>query len=151
MILTSNAFSNKTPIPSLYTCDGKNISPPLTIKEIPKGSKSLAIIADDPDAPMGTFVHWVVYNIPANTTEVKENTPTTPRLNDGSIQGMNDFGKVGYGGPCPPFGQHRYFFKVYALDTELNLAPNATKHQVEKAMKEHIIAHGELIGLYQRK
>lgn len=150
MELTGDAFKNNDMIPRKYTCDGENISPPLKLNKIPEKTSSLALIVDDPDAPVGTFVHWVMYNIPANTTKFNEGIPDREELPDGSIQGKNDFGKIGYGGPCPPGGTHRYFFKLYALDDNLNLSPGATKQQLEKTMNGHIIEMTELIGLYKR-
>lgn len=141
-----SVFANNEKIPAKYTCDGNDTSPPLESSEIPTGTKTLAIIADDPDAPMGTWVHWLVWNIPVSGTTVK--------INEGEkigTEGKNDFGKKEYGGPCPPSGTHRYFFKIYALDTELTLEEGSTKAQLEKAMKGHILAKAELIGLYSRK
>jgi hypothetical protein len=143
LTITSPAFESKKPIPSQYTCDGDDVNPPLNIKEIPEETKSLVLIVDDPDAPMGTWDHWIVWNIPP-TNKIEENSvPGT--------EGLNDFRKHSYGGPCPPSGTHRYFFKIYALDTKLNLDPNSRKKDVEKAMKNHILAKGELIGLYSRR
>ena len=146
MKISSTAFGHNKPIPKKYTCDGSDVNPPLKFEEIPANARSLALIVDDPDAPMGTWVHWVVWNIDPKTTEIKENS--VPK---GSMQGMNDFRKHDYGGPCPPSGTHRYFFKVYALDAELKLGSNSRKKDVEKAMQNHILAKGELIGLYSRK
>jgi hypothetical protein len=123
-----------------------DVNPPLMVENIPPKAKSLALIVDDPDAPRGTWVHWVVWNADPGTREIKEQSIPT-----GAIQGMNDFGNRGYGGPCPPSGTHRYFFKLYALDTALTLGPNATKAALEAAMKGHILAEAELIGLYERK
>jgi len=140
--VSSSAFENNKLIPSKYTCDGEDVNPPLTIEGVPDGTKSLVLIVDDPDAPMGTFDHWVVWNIPP-TSKIEENAvPGT--------EGVNDFRKRSYGGPCPPYGTHRYFFKVYALDTKLDLSPNSRKKDVEKAMQGHVLAKGELIGLYRR-
>lgn len=145
MKLTS-VFENNTIIPSEYTCDGQNEAPILNISEVPTGTKELALIVDDPDAPVGTFVHWVLYNIPADIKQIdNENLPV------GTKQGMTDFGKSRWGGPCPPSGVHRYFFKLYALDSESGLPEGATKFQVENAAREHIIEKAELIGLYKRK
>ena len=138
-------------MPEKYTCNGSDISPPLSWTEPPAGTKSLALIMDDPDAPAGTWVHWVVYNLPASARALSEGTPPTETLADGAKQGTNDFRKTGYGGPCPPPGSaHRYFFKLYALDIELNLAPRAAKKQVETAMAGHTLARAELIGRYGR-
>ncbi len=144
--ISSMAFAHNGPIPSKYTCDGADVSPPLAIENVPAGAKSLALIVDDPDAPAGTWVHWVVWNIDPSTKEVRENAAPT-----GASQGMTDFRKQKYGGPCPPSGTHRYFFKLYALDAVLTLAPNAGKAAVEAAMKGRILAQTELVGLYTRK
>lgn len=143
--LISTAFAPNGVIPKRHTCDGENLSPPLFWKNVPPGTKSFALIMDDPDAPVGTFVHWVIFNIPPEVTEFAEGEKGI------GIEGMNDFRKVGYGGPCPPRGStHRYFFKIYALDTKLNLDSRATKKDLEKAMQGHILAQGELIGRYGR-
>src|SRR2546423_4078027 len=149
--LTSTAFKEGEAIPRQYTCDGINISPPLEWTGVPKSAKTIALIADDPDAPSGTFVHWVLYNLPAANIGLVENLPPTEDLKAGGFQGKNDFGKVGYGGPCPPSGTHRYFFKIYALDAELPLKVGATKAEVENAMQAHIIARGQLMGTFSRK
>lgn len=140
--VSSNAFQHEGMIPLKYTCDGKNISPPLDIELLPGEAKCLALIVDDPDAPARTWVHWLVWNIPV-THHIKENTIH-------GIEGNNDFHQHRYGGPCPPSGTHRYFFKIYALDTLLDLPADTTKEGLEKAMSEHIIAFGELVGLYKR-
>jgi Raf kinase inhibitor-like YbhB/YbcL family protein len=144
--LESSAFKHNGYIPKKFTCDGKDINPVLLIKNVPSGTKSLALIVDDPDAPAGTWVHWVVWNIDPNTSEIKEDT-----IPKGAEQGMNDFRKHDYGGPCPPSGTHRYFFKLYALDTMLNLSSNSKKGDLEKAMKGHILEKTEIIGLYKRQ
>ena len=149
--IRSTAFSAGGTIPKRYTCDGPDVPPPLSWTEPPAGTKSLALIMDDPDAPVGTWVHWVLYNLPASTRELAEGTPTSETLANGARQGTNDFRKIGYGGPCPPQGPaHRYFFKLHALDTELNLAPGATKKQLEAAIAGHILTQAELIGRYGR-
>jgi Raf kinase inhibitor-like YbhB/YbcL family protein len=145
MRILSSAFLNNQEIPKKHTCDGENVNPPLTIAETPTNAKSLVLIVDDPDAPTGTWVHWVVFNIDAKTKEIAENSVPT-----GAILGKNDFGKLAYGGSCPPSGTHRYFFKLYALDTILSLPEGVTKAEVEKTMKEHVLDRGELIGLYKR-
>jgi Raf kinase inhibitor-like YbhB/YbcL family protein len=143
LTISSPAFEGNKLIPSKYTCDGDDVNPPLHIEGIPEKTKSLVLTVDDPDAPMGTWDHWTVWNIPP-TNKIKENSvPGT--------EGTNTSGKHSYGGPCPPSGTHRYFFKVYALDTKLDLNPNSRKKDVEKAMKDHILAKGELVGLYSRK
>lgn len=146
----SSAFKEGDMIPKKYTCDDIDISPPLTWSSIPDGSKSLALICDDPDAPAGTWVHWVLFNLPAETKELSENIPPQKTLANGAKQGENDFGQIGYGGPCPPSGTHRYYFKLYALDTELSLDSGATKKQLLEAMEEHILGQGQLMGKYKR-
>jgi Raf kinase inhibitor-like YbhB/YbcL family protein len=150
--LTSPAFVEGKEIPDQYTCQGKDSSPPLRWTAVPTGAKSLALIADDPDAPVGTWTHWVVFDLPPTTTELVEDTPKSQHLPGGAKQGLNDFRRLGYGGPCPPPGKaHRYFFKLYALDTLLDLKPGATKQDVEAAIKGHVLAEGQLMGTYQRK
>ncbi len=149
--ITSEAFGEGETIPAEYTCDNRDISPPLTWSGIPAGTKSIALIMDDPDAPRGTFVHWVLYGIPPEAQGLPEAVPKNKTLNDGSRQGTTGFGKIGYGGPCPPPGKpHRYYFKVYALDTKLDLPPGVSKADLESAMKGHILAKGELMGRYGR-
>jgi len=138
-----SVFSNNENIPKKFTCDGQNISPPIEIENIPEGTKSLALIVDDPDAPGGMFVHWVTWNI-SPQKKIEENTAP-------GKQGTNDFPMQGYGGPCPPSGTHRYFFKVYALDSELDISSDSKKQDLEKAMQTHIIEKAELIGLYKRE
>ena len=151
MKLTSSDFQQGGGIPSRYTCDGQNVSPPLAWEDVPAVAKSLALISDDPDAPMGTWVHWVLWNLPPDTRQLGEGFPTGATLPDGAMQGTTDFGRTGYGGPCPPSGAHRYFFKLYALDAMLSLKPGSTKAQLEAAMNGHILAQAELMGTYQRK
>ena len=146
MTITSPAFGNKEPIPSKFTCDGADINPALNISNVPPEARSLALIMDDPDAPGGMWVHWVVWNIDPKTREIKENS-----VPPGAKLGVNDFRKTPYGGPCPPSGTHRYFFKLYALDAMPNLGSGTTKSALEKAMKGHILAQVELMGLYKRK
>lgn len=148
--ITSSAFDEGGMIPEKYTCDGIDVSPPLTCTSIPDGTKTLALIGDDPDAPMGTWVHWVLFNLPANIKEISENIQPERELENGAKQGMNDFRKIGYGGPCPPGGTHRYYFKIFALDTELNLEAGATKSQLLEAMEGHILGEGQLMGRYKR-
>ena len=150
MKLTSTAFKEGEPIPRAYTCDGLNVSPALEWSGVPKSAKTLTIICDDPDAPSGTWVHWVLYNLPAENIGLVENTPATESLRAGGFQGKNDFEKIGYGGPCPPSGTHRYFFKTYALDVELPLKAGATKAELEKAMEGHIVGQAQLMGTYRR-
>lgn len=145
MKLTS-VFAHNENIPSKYTCDGEDAAPELIISEVPANAQSLVLIVDDPDAPMGTWVHWVLYNIPANTIKID-----AQNLPQGTKQGTTDFGRIGWGGPCPPSGTHRYFFKLYAIEKTLDLPEGATKAQVENAIKTHIIEKVELVGLYKRK
>jgi Raf kinase inhibitor-like YbhB/YbcL family protein len=147
MQLTSEAFGHNQEIPGKYTCDGDNISPPLTISGVSERAKSLVLIVDDPDAPAGDWVHWTVWNIPVNTIELPENGPLPAR----ATEGVTDFGKPGYGGPCPPSGTHRYFFKLYSIGGDLYLDETATKKDIEAAMEDLIIEKAELIGLYQRQ
>lgn len=152
MQLTSTAFAENTPIPAKHTCDDKNISPPLKWSGVPPGAKSLALIADDPDAPVGTWVHWVLYDLPPTLSELPEDQPKSQFVAGTARQGLNDFRHLGYGGPCPPPGKpHRYFFKLYALDTLLDLKPGATKKDIERAMEKHILAQAQLMGTYKRK
>jgi Raf kinase inhibitor-like YbhB/YbcL family protein len=152
MQLSCEAFAEGGEIPAKFTCDDKNLSPTLKWSSAPAGTKSFALIVDDPDAPMGTWVHWVVYDLPATATEVGEGTPKTETIPAGAKQGINDFREIGYGGPCPPPGKpHRYMFKLYALDTALDLKPGATKKQLEKAMGKHILGQAQLMGTYKRK
>jgi Raf kinase inhibitor-like YbhB/YbcL family protein len=149
--LASSAFADGMPIPAKYTCDGENISPPLVWSNTPQSAQSLALIADDPDAPLGTWVHWVVYNIPPALTQLEERIPVAETLPDGAIQGTTSFRQVGYGGPCPPAGKpHHYFFKLYALDSQATLKPGATKDDLLKAMEGHVLATGQLMGTYQK-
>jgi Raf kinase inhibitor-like YbhB/YbcL family protein len=150
--LTSDAFTEGQPIPARYTCDGADISPPLQWSGAPSGTKSFALICDDPDAPVGTWVHWVLYGLPAATSALPENFATSDTLPDGARQGITDFKRTGYGGPCPPPGKpHRYFFKLYALDADLALNPRATNQQLLKAMQDHILAEASLMGIYLRR
>jgi len=150
MIIKSPVFENGGFIPSKYTCDGEDISIPLKFEDVPKNAKTLAIIMDDPDAPVGTFVHWVIYNIPAQIGSLPEGIPNIPELEYNILQGVNDFGKIGYGGPCPPYGAHRYFIKAYALDIELNIQPGIDKKRLLDLIKDHIIDEAVLMGIYER-
>jgi len=145
MKISSSAFANNSFIPSKYTCDGQDINPSLKIENVPAEAKSLVLIVDDPDAPMGTWVHWTVWNINPETTEILENS-----LPKEAVEGMTDFGKPGYGGPCPPSGTHRYFFKIYALDRILALEKGSSLEKLGEEMKDHILDKTQLIGLYQR-
>jgi len=149
--ITSPTFEDGGLIPAKYTCDGADISPPLQWDAVPEETKSIALICDDPDAPMGTWVHWVLFNLPPETREMAENIPADETLPTGAKQGTSDFGRIGYGGPCPPSGTHRYFFKIYALDTEIDLAAGANKPDVLKAMERHILGQGQVIGKYKRQ
>jgi Raf kinase inhibitor-like YbhB/YbcL family protein len=148
--LTSSAFEEGGMIPSKYTCDGQDISPPLTWDDVPANTESIAVICDDPDAPMGTWVHWVLFNIPPDVTSLPEGVPRQKTLSNGARHGQNDFRNFGYGGPCPPGGTHRYYFKLYALDTAFNLEAGITKSRLVDAMKGHILAEGQLMGKYRR-
>lgn len=147
----SLSFEEGEAIPRKHTCDGEDVSPPLTWSGVPEGTKSMAVVCDDPDAPAGIWVHWVIYNLPADTGGLGENVPPRETLPDGARQGKNDFRKIGYNGPCPPGGTHRYFFKVYALDRLLDLPPGATKAELVRAMEGHVLAQGSLMGTYSRK
>ena len=149
--ISSPMFNNGQTIPKQYTADGKNISPPLKWSQPPSGTKSLALICDDPDAPAGTWVHWVVYGIPANITELVEGAGLVGNLPDGAKQGTNSFGKIGYGGPSPPPGRpHRYFFKLYALDFDLSAEAQADARRIEQKITGHTLANGQLMGTYGR-
>jgi Raf kinase inhibitor-like YbhB/YbcL family protein len=149
--IASTAFSNGGMIPKKHTCDGPDVSPPLKWTRAPASTQSFALIVDDPDAPVGTWVHWVLYNLPANVTELPEGVEKQEQLANGATQGRNDFRRIGYGGPCPPPGSpHRYYFKLYALDTKLALKAGATKPALEGAMKSHVLGEAELMGRYGR-
>ena len=144
--ITSPSFQASGDIPAKFTCNGTNVSPELQISSVPNEAKSLVLIVDDPDAPRGLFTHWIVWNIDPKTTRVAENSAPTA-----GVQGINDFGKRNYGGPCPPSGTHRYFFKIFALDTKLELKPGARRAELDAAMRGHILAQGELMGRYSHK
>jgi len=149
--LSSTAFPPGGDIPSQYTCSGADVSPALSWNDPPAGTQSFALIADDPDAPVGTWVHWVAYDLPASARQLPEAVPKTEAIAGGGVQGQNDFRKTGYGGPCPPPGKpHRYYFKLYALDSKLSLKPGATKKVVEAAMEGHILVQAEVMGRFQR-
>ena len=151
LTLTSPAFQDGDTIPVKHTCDGPDVSPALEWSRAPEGTKSLALICDDPDAPAGTWVHWVLYGIPADSTSLEEGVPKENTVEGIGVQGRNDFRRIGYGGPCPPPGKpHRYFFKLYALDVRPGLKPGAEKKDLEKAMKGHVLAQGQLVGRFQR-
>lgn len=144
MQLTSTAFVDNEAMPAKYTCDGEDVNPPLQITGVPDGAKSLVLIVDDPDAPAGNWVHWVVFNVPPSMTEILENHGPP------GVHGKGTSGNLEYHGPCPPDRQHRYFFKLYALDAMLDLAEGASKEEVKRAMAGHILGQAELIGLYER-
>ena len=152
MKLTSTAFSEGQPIPLKHTCQDADVSPPLKWSDVPAGTKSLALICDDPDAPVGTWVHWVLWGLPPTATELQEKVPTSETLPSGAKQGLNNFRRIGYGGPCPPPGQaHRYFFKLYALDSELSPKSRATKQELGRTVEGHVLAQAQLMGTYQRR
>jgi Raf kinase inhibitor-like YbhB/YbcL family protein len=147
----SPAFADGGSIPSQFTCDGKNVSPPLSWTGIPPAAKSLALVCDDPDAPAGVWVHWVVYDLPPSTSALPEGVPARDEIGGGGRQGKNDFRKIGYGGPCPPSGTHRYVFALYALDSKLDLAAGATKQDLLEAIRGHVLAEAKLTGKYSRR
>ncbi len=149
--VTSSAFEEGQMIPAKYTADGEDVSPPLEWEGTPDGTASIVLISDDPDAPVGTWVHWVIYDMPPDVRSLPEGVEAEERLENGGVHGTTDFHRLGYGGPAPPSGTHRYYFKVYALDKMLELGPGATKGEVEKAMKRHILAEGQLMGTYKRR
>ena len=149
--ITSPAFEEGGLIPKKYTCDGSNVSPPLRWDSVPAGTESIAIICEDPDAPSGTWMHWILFNLPAECRELAENIPDDETLHDSTRQGINDFGSIGYSGPCPPWGIHRYFFKIFALDCTLDIVHLVDKDILNLAMGDHILATGQLMGRYQRK
>ncbi len=148
--IRSSAFEQMGMIPDKFTCKGINVSPPLHWSGAPDGVKSFALIHDDPDAVSGTWVHWIIFNIPSSVAELHENIPSHKILENGARQGITDFGKIGYGGPCPPSGTHRYFYKLYALDIMLDIPAGSSKENLLKAMTGHILAKGELIGKYKK-
>ena len=150
--IRSSAFADGQPIPPKYTCDGEDVSPPLSWDRAPEGTKSLVLICDDPDAPGGTWEHWLLYDLAATTRDLPEAVPAKEVVLNGAKQGRNDFKQIGYRGPCPPpGGAHRYYFKIYALDRQLSLEAAAPKNEVEKAMNDHILAVRKLMGMYERK
>ena len=148
--ISSPAFAEGQMIPKKYTCDGENVSPPLAWSGVPSNARALALIVDDPDAPAGTWTHWIVFNLPAGTTGLPEGVAATNKLENGALQGTNSFRKVGYGGPCPPGGTHRYYFKLYALDAPLSLSNSATAKDVQAAIQGHTLASAQLMGRYGR-
>lgn len=149
--LRSTSFEEGGRIPRRNTCDGEDISPDLSWTDVPERTASVALIVDDPDAPRGNWVHWVLFDLPPNLLGLPEKVPSKPVLEEGGVHGTNDFGRLGYGGPCPPSGTHRYFFKLSALDVALRLPPSATREQVEKAMQGHVLAEARLTGKYSRE
>jgi Raf kinase inhibitor-like YbhB/YbcL family protein len=151
MKLSSSAFDEGDSIPSQYTCDGRDISPPLEWSEAPDGTKSFALVCDDPDAPRGIWVHWVLYDVPASASALPEAVPPVPEMAGLGLQGKNDFRKIGWGGPCPPSGTHRYVFTLSALDRASGLAPGATKAELEKSIRGHVLATTTLTGTYSRR
>jgi len=151
MTITSTAFSEGGMIPSKFTCDGADLSPALSWNNVPDGTKSFVLISDDPDAPMGTWVHWVLYDIPGTERNLPEGVPKTAVLKNGAKHGESSFHSLGYGGPCPPGGTHRYYFKLYALDIALNQKPGLTKKQALPLMQGHILAEASLMGKYARR
>lgn len=150
MKLTSSAFVEGGMIPRKYTCDGEDISPPLAWSDMPAGTQSLALICDDPDAPVGVWVHWVVFNLPPTLASLTEGIRAEKQLPGGGLQGTNSWKRIGYGGPCPPGGTHRYYFKLYALDTVLSLGNQATARDVMAAIKGHVLAEAQTMGRYKR-
>jgi hypothetical protein len=151
MVLETRAFPSGGEIPAQYTCSGADSSPELSWKNVPANTQTLILIVDDPDAPGGTFTHWILYGLGPQENRLPENLPKTGQVPDGALQGRNDFGRIGYGGPCPPPGKpHRYFFKLYALDTKLNLKAGAARNEVESAMRGHILGQAELMGTFKR-
>jgi len=149
--LETTAFQNGGEIPKRHTCSGADVSPALSWSGVPKGAQSLALIVDDPDAPGGTWTHWVLWNIPAHSPSLPEDVPKNESLRDGGRQGKNDFGRIGYGGPCPPPGKpHRYYFRIYALDTSLALKASASRGELEDAMKRHVLTQAEWMGTFRR-
>ncbi len=150
MELTSTAFGDGGEIPRKYSCDGADVSPPVSWRGVPSEASSLALICEDPDAPAGTWVHWVYCDIPVSVSELPEGMSTDERPPQGGVQGVNDFRRIGYGGPCPPGGEHRYYFKLYALDSKLGLEPRATKAELEAAMQGHVLTEAHLMGTYAR-
>ena len=150
MQITSSVFREGEAIPRKYTCDGEDVSPPLSWSGAPEGTESFVLIADDPDAPVGTWVHWVIYDLPVGVTSLPEGVEAVERPHVGGISGITDFRRLGYGGPCPPSGTHRYFFKLYALDTVMDLPAGATKKKLLQAMEGHILDQTELVGTYEK-
>ncbi len=152
MQLQTSAFAPNADVPVEFTCDGANISPPLAWTAPPEGTQSLALVVDDPDAPRGTWVHWVVYNLPPTARQLPEAVAPRGPLASGAQQGRNDFGEIGYGGPCPPAGRaHRYYFRLFALDRRLDLPAGCSRAELDEAMRDHILSRAEMIGRYRRQ
>jgi Raf kinase inhibitor-like YbhB/YbcL family protein len=152
LVLSSAAFAEGAAVPARHTCEGENLSPPLAWTGVPVGTRSFALICDDPDAPRGTWVHWLLWNLPADAVELGEGVPRKPELPSGARQGINDGGDVGYSGPCPPpGGPHRYYFRLHALDSTLNLPPGVNRPELEAAMAGHVLAHAVTMGTYERR
>jgi len=150
MKLQSAAFEEQGMVPSRHTCDGDDLSPPLTWDDPPEATKCFALVSDDPDAPGGTWIHWVVWNIPPESRGLPQGVPKVAELADGTRQGITDFRRVGYGGPCPPSGTHRYFFRLYALDAKMDLPSGASRNDLDGCMRGHVLAQAELMGKYRR-
>lgn len=149
--VSTNAFQPGTEIPQKFTCSGEDLSPEISWTDLPEGTQSVAVIVDDPDAPVGTWTHWMVYDLPPSIQKLAQERPRTASLDDGGLQGKNDFGNLGYNGPCPPPGKpHRYFFKVYALDQKLEIPAGATRKALDEALKGHVLAEGEVMGTFAR-
>jgi Raf kinase inhibitor-like YbhB/YbcL family protein len=148
--IKSSVFDEGQPIPTKYTCSGIDVSPPLEWNSLPDETLSIAIICEDPDAPGGTWSHWVIFNLPADTISLSEHVMSREIMDNNAIQGLNDFGKVGYGGPCPPSGTHRYYYKIYALDVKLDLPPRTTRETFLESINEHILDQGQIMGTYTR-
>jgi Raf kinase inhibitor-like YbhB/YbcL family protein len=152
LVLTTPAFRDGEPIPVEHTCDGDDLSPQLAWTGVPVDTRGLGLICDDPDAPRGTWVHWLIWNLPADAIELGPGVPPNPELPSGARQGLNDSGEIGYGGPCPPPGKpHRYYFRLFALDSTLNLPPGARRAELEQAMAGHVLAEGTVMGTYERR
>lgn len=151
MEISSAAFEDGSAIPRKYACNGDNVSPPLSWSEAPEGTQSFALITDDPDAPMGTYVHWVLYDLPADAAALQEDIPTEKNLPNGARQGLNSTKTIGYTGPCPPSGTHRYYFKLYALDITISAGPGLTKEQLLEKMEDHILAQAQVMGIYSHQ
>ncbi len=152
LVLISGAFAGGAAIPARHSCEGENVSPPLEWTGVPVGTRSFALVCEDPDAPRGTWVHWVLWNLPADAVELGAGVPRKPELPSGARQGINDSGDIGYGGPCPPPGKpHRYYFHLHALDSSLNLPPGVNRSDLDAAMEGHVLASATIMGIYERR